>query len=1566
MYPQQGPRPFPNRPIPPRQPPPNQRQGMGFRFPRPTQLPDELESALAIRGGRDIDHNQIDIMNRPNLPQHGVDWPGYQSPPNPFSGAPPPTVKLVPQRTQEGMRNWPPPASALAPQARSRVGEGPGFYTPESAGSILASFGLSNEDLEMLSHYPDDQLTPDTLPFILRDIQINKSGKQKASSSFSQSVHDMPLSASGPLPLAPSSEVPSFMTVTQTTGKVIDYGHASRAEDKGPSRETFKREPLSSERTVKMYSALSATSSPPKVELTERRQVHLEHTKPSKHRDADYRRAADSTHRSSRSPRRKFSPPPPQSRNIDGDQRHDKSKQRPSSETRSKTSSRRSLSSSPGSKPDSSSKKLPTDSMISDFLAVTPTVYPHTCSLCLILCSHKKAWIEHVNTVNHTSVCRDLRNKYPDWKPDLSSRSKQYDSQDVWDPKNGSPSQSPSHSRSQSPSQGKYYHPSWQPYSPHRPQQHPRYNKDYRSDRQRSYSPSYMHRPSSYSREHHPSRRGREPPVSSSRGGVKRHYDEVTRHYERSRDHPLSAAAHSSKHGPSQSSSRSSESGAKPGTKTAKLAAKPPPLKKKKTVTPASQDLSIAERLVFLTGIPEDASEQEVTDLVCSFGKINNVILMPCSEEESEKSLGQKASVCMLKAEEAQALAASPNLSIRDQPITALMAKKPEAELSTDAKNSRPAPGQDKEADQKTFEVRLLITGLPESGWSESDIISLIQPYGIPSDIIMATQIGKTLVSVPDMETAQEIVKVNNFTPAKINDCEVKMTLVKQPIGLSTPVALYNILMGSADLLENSGPVAWNSLLVISNVPDGPFNSSEVQKLVRRFGTVIKTLVLNNTVICEMATSAIALSVYKRFQTFPCIIQSNPLFFSRKADPKISSQPKTINSPEDALAKDSESKTAAADKEEVAPQDILECSFEEMENESDNEDRNTEITKDDVEVLEQTESNDKLPVSDSSALDTKPEADMNTNTVEACAPETVTKAAEEEKGSRAPGVGDKSVSGEDKKSSSLDTTAASQEPGMPPLPKMTQAMVNALLVECRTRTANRRSSSTCEEQSKTQTETEQGQETEEKTKKAEETKEAAKTRSKDGEDKVKKNERREARKEEPQRERENREKDRMREKDRRDEERRDWGRRYDDRRDWGRRYDDRREWERRDRERGRKRPYEESTWRSSSRSEGSRQGNRREECRKSVEKEEFDEFPFNMSDFLTVDEVGDVADLPMEAPHGDDAGDVEVTPSTDNGDEGKPAPEHVSAPTVEPSDAQVLPELVPGSAASPPLADSAPEHKRLKSCEPEAPEIDIAAEPETLLRTTEGSTSEDAPVSTSNPSTKDESSDGSGAAVVTAESEEDTSLNPSQAVEENKKVPNTEEEQGTVRDEENTKRGKAAAGTETTLMTTEGSIPEDGPVSTPDPSAKDDSSDGSGAAVVTAESEKKDSSLNPTQAVEENKKMPNTEEEQGMVRDEKNTERGKATADTGNQEQSEDQSSITEERVEPTLKKKEHSLPPFDPNNPVGLEFLVPKTGFFCKVCNRFFTGAKEAMTAHSKTRNHYDNTQKFFSSKKT
>ena len=46
---------------------------------------------------------------------------------------------------------------------------------------------------------------------------------------------------------------------------------------------------------------------------------------------------------------------------------------------------------------------------------------------------------------------------------------------------------------------------------------------------------------------------------------------------------------------------------------------------------------------------------------------------------------------------------------------------------------------------------------------------------------------------VPDVELAQEIVKVHSFMPAKIGDSELKIIQVKQRVGLSTPVPLSSL-----------------------------------------------------------------------------------------------------------------------------------------------------------------------------------------------------------------------------------------------------------------------------------------------------------------------------------------------------------------------------------------------------------------------------------------------------------------------------------------------------------------------------------------------------------------------------------------------------------------------------------------------------------------------------------------------------------------------------------------------------------------------------------------------------
>ncbi|XP_041838440.1 zinc finger protein 638 [Melanotaenia boesemani] len=1473
---QQGSQPFPNPPMPPHhQPPANQHlnrsnmQAMGFQFPRPTQLPEELESALAIRGARDMDHRQLDHMNPPNqgsgsglgqhgvygsnplsLPadnqpghQQGVDWSSYQ-PPTKLFAIPPPNAG------HQGAQQPPQPRQSLGGRGG---GDGQSLYTPESAGSILASFGLSNEDLEVLSHYPDDQLTPDTLPFILRDIQINKSGNQKSvastsSSTFPHSIHKMPAPPSCSLG---SPEVPSLLTVTQTAGKVIDYGHASRGKDESTTRETFKREPLSSERTVKMY--LLPPSAAPKADQTERRQVRLEHKEPSKHEDRDYRRTGSEKRKSSLSPGREF-PRLPKTQNLDKDYRHAGSKPRHSSETRSEASSRRSLSSSSGSRPLSSSKKLPTPAMISDFAAASPKAYPHTCSLCHIQCDQEKDWVDHINTVDHTAACRDLRNKYPDWKPHLPSRSGRYGSRALWDPKDGSPFQSTSQplSRSPSPRHRMDTHRHRRAYSPHGHQRLFHYSE--RSHRfvhhhSSSHSPPYSHRASSSNRENWSERGTRESSGSFPRGGLKRPHDGLSKSSADSGHASSSfAAGLSSKHPPS----KSVKGATKPTVRTTKTSVKPPPAKKKKkVVTPASQSSGVADRLVYLTGIPMDATEQEVTDLVGSFGKINNVILMPCSEEESEKHQGQRASVCMVKAEDAQALASSASLCIREKEITASVAKKPKDGASSDA-NSKPAPDQDKgvagkgsegEADNKAEDqkCKVLITGLPESGWSESDVAQLVQSFETPSDIILAARIGKALVSLPDLEVAEEMVKVHSFKPAKINDSEVKMTLVKQPISLSTPVALYNILMSSADPLESSGLVGWSSLLVIRNVPDTPAGSSEVLKLVRRFGTVIKTLVLSNMVICEMATAAMALSVYKRFQMFPCIIQNNPLFFSRKPDPKASTQGKVIAAyrdvSQDKPANGDDSQSAAAAEEVMAHGEKSEPPLEAVEKDCD--EKMEKMAEDDIK--------EERMVSESpAALD----ADSVTEIKE-------TSDAEEKKDAGFSEEGKDSMSaGEKTQRPPADGSSLPQEAAMPELPKMTQAMVNALLVECRTRTASHPKKTAAPAAGKTE---------EAQAKTEAETAEESATLEEERQDRDRKD--RDFRKEKEVKERERREK-----------ERRAWekarARREKERAEKASKERERREEERRWRER--KRGYGEdlgSGSRSSCRSEGYRQSSWRDgqyggeaESRK-VEEEESDDFPFNMSDFVTVDEVGDVADLPSPTVATETSQEEHPTPGQQDAPEDTPmevavTQEYSDEPTSKSEDvSEPIAEVSLGFTAGLDLVPSTP----VPLCQPEDPQDEVKPEPDKKPKASLESTADVEPV--------------------------------------------------------------------------------------PVPA---DSSSNSPTTGVMAEDDKDSSPLLHGQRNSEEVDVSTKQEEEDKAEAEK-LEKA--------EEYSEEKSTKTELKMDVSMDTQQ-PLPPYDSSKPVGLEYLVPKTGFFCRVCSRFFSGAKVAEISHCKTLKHYENLKKFLQTK--
>ncbi|XP_071315891.1 platelet binding protein GspB-like isoform X2 [Trachinotus anak] len=65
------------------------------------------------------------------------------------------------------------------------------------------------------------------------------------------------------------------------------------------------------------------------------------------------------------------------------------------------------------------SKGLPTPTMMHDYAAATPRVFPHTCSLCYKECTHMKDWLSHQNTSLHLERCKVLRAQYPEWNGEI-------------------------------------------------------------------------------------------------------------------------------------------------------------------------------------------------------------------------------------------------------------------------------------------------------------------------------------------------------------------------------------------------------------------------------------------------------------------------------------------------------------------------------------------------------------------------------------------------------------------------------------------------------------------------------------------------------------------------------------------------------------------------------------------------------------------------------------------------------------------------------------------------------------------------------------------------------------------------------------------------------------------------------------------------------------------------------------------------------------------------------------------------------------------------------------------
>uniref|UniRef100_A0A3P8T069 Matrin-type domain-containing protein n=1 Tax=Amphiprion percula TaxID=161767 RepID=A0A3P8T069_AMPPE len=100
-------------------------------------------------------------------------------------------------------------------------------YTSESAANILLHFGLEKEDLEHLISFPENQITPDNLPSILRQIRIQKAKKGKTADQSKPYPEPQPTTSQSSSRGA-GMHLDEMSSAVLQPCKVIDYGHTSK------------------------------------------------------------------------------------------------------------------------------------------------------------------------------------------------------------------------------------------------------------------------------------------------------------------------------------------------------------------------------------------------------------------------------------------------------------------------------------------------------------------------------------------------------------------------------------------------------------------------------------------------------------------------------------------------------------------------------------------------------------------------------------------------------------------------------------------------------------------------------------------------------------------------------------------------------------------------------------------------------------------------------------------------------------------------------------------------------------------------------------------------------------------------------------------------------------------------------------------------------------------------------------------------------------------------------------------------------------------------------------------
>uniref|UniRef100_A0A8C6ZFB6 Zinc finger protein 638 n=1 Tax=Nothoprocta perdicaria TaxID=30464 RepID=A0A8C6ZFB6_NOTPE len=854
--------------------------------------------------------------------------------------------------------------AAQKPSAPARITEqnsnAQSRYTTESASSILASFGLSNEDLEELSRYPDDQLTPENMPLILREIRLRKMGRPLSTLHPRSRGKEAVGSAGGPA----------------VKSKVIDYGHASKygyTEDplevcvynpEVPTEDPLDVEDFPRDASMSLgvlQSGVTCNSTFPVEELMKQMGFQNES---SSSRSFFAPEAAGKVSALCAAPAGlpvvkpvsqpaqpvaqhvmpALAQPPYSAELLAAVSQHERIPQEP-------VPSAAGPQSAPGAGPKpfpaqaegplkppfalvkaswlpvfpqadaQKIKRLPTPSMMNDYYATSPRIFPHMCSLCNIECTHMKDWILHQNNPAHLESCRQLRHQYPDWNPEcLYSLRNGGERKENQTPRRRSSSASPGPRRCRGAAAG---------CGPRRSRSRSRSPGRPRAARPRSRSPrqprrlSPRHRSRSPQRARNPLRSGPRPPRSSSN-------DWASRRNPRSPDKKATLeavvkslgpgfVAELNKHKPLQAAGPGSSGAGKSPPSHGPLGKGPGNVKNKEMeedeedLFTETKELLNCGTVLQISDLPDDGfSDQDIKKIVQPFGKVSDLLVLRSRNEAFLEMNYKEAVIAAVKygetvpvlvngrrvkisvAERAKLPLSQVNTSYRTEFYLfyflsiALCRVQPFIPVPAHVVNSwvrkqRLAPrdmahvtitgtlgrvSSDLETcNYINFYLQelddtcvVLISNLPEKGYSLEEISNLTKPFGGLKDVLMLSSHKKAYLEI-NRKSADSMVKFYTCFPMSLDGNQLCINVAPEYKTVKDEEAIFTV----------NPEAVHNKFVHLGNLPDDGYREVEVVCVGLRFGRVDHYVVLKNKnkAILQLETAKAAKSMY-------CFLNQNP------------------------------------------------------------------------------------------------------------------------------------------------------------------------------------------------------------------------------------------------------------------------------------------------------------------------------------------------------------------------------------------------------------------------------------------------------------------------------------------------------------------------------------------------------------------------------------------------------------------------------------------------------------------------------------------------------------------